>query len=227
MVEVEAAPYDYISRYYASVRRKNRAFPDVADFWQGSLRHVSGKSVLNLGCGPMLYDNLTYFSKPPERYVGVDLNSESFAFLSEDDNPDLVEARNAAHALSTAIEVHAADIFDLSQDLGTFDVILGVGFFGTFEGPNLDRLLNHVRPMMKPEGRIVKLTWHGPERTAAETQDKLRYRYDTTAEPTPDELSKRFTDCGLSIIRDERFQCKPGTVGWREIQCAVFTQSDP
>ena len=123
------APLSYIANYYDSVQTKNAAFPEVAEFWLSGFRHVTGKKVLNLGCGPMLYDNMLRFGEVPETYIGLDLNAASFEFLEKSDHPSLVKARVKAETLCPNIEFIAGDVFDHMGELeGQFDTVLGIGF---------------------------------------------------------------------------------------------------
>jgi len=219
------APLTYIAGYYDSVQKKNAAFPEVAEFWLSGFRHVTGKKVLNLGCGPMLYDNMLRFGEMPETYVGLDLNAASFEFLENSDHPALVEARTKAEALCPDIQFIAGDVFDHMAKLeGQFDTVLGIGFFGTFEGQLFDDLVAATHQMLKPDGQLLKMTWHGAQRTARETEDKLKYRYDNEIEPPAEELVRLIEAQGFSLSINDILDCPPDTVGWEKIQVATFNK---
>ncbi len=216
------APYDYIEDYYQSVLRKNETYPDVARFWLSAMNHIDGDSVLNAGCGPMLYDNLAEFAKPPENYVGFDLNQASFDFMARSDNPHLASMKAAA-ALDTDIETICGDIFDYGDAFADrFDSILGVGFFATFEGQQFDDLLQIMFRALKPGGQLLKLTWHGPQRSAEETRKKLIYRFDNREEPTPDNLVHRFERAGFELRHQSILDCDQAAIGFEAIQVCHF-----
>jgi len=217
------APLQYIRDYYERVQRKNARHRDVADFWLGALRHIDGDSVLNVGCGPMFYDNMMHFSKPPARYVGLDLNESSFEFLRTSDDPALVKARTHAAAAGTEVEFICADIFKAAEQLSDrFDSVLGLGFFGTFTGEPFERLLGIMRTALKPGGQLLKITWHGPHRSAEETRDKLKYRYDNPEEPRPEDLVTAFERAGFKLAEQSILDCDPDAIGFEEIQVCLF-----
>ena len=133
------APYEYIRDYYDHVHRRMDRHPDVAAFWLAGLRHVAGERVLNVGCGPMLYDNLEHFEEPPCEYVGLDVNSNSFEFLRRSRDPRLLRAKARAEALGCRVEYLCGDVFDCEEQLsGGFESALGIGFFATFHGERFD-----------------------------------------------------------------------------------------
>lgn len=221
------APYDYIRDYYAQVRERIAEHPDVASFWLTSLGRIDGRAVLNIGCGPTLYDYLMRFGEPPEEYVGLDINRSTFEFLERSVDPELRRMKAKAEAQGTQTEYLCADVFACEDALeGRFDSILGIGFFATFHGTRFDRLMRIMHRALKPGGRLLKVTWHGPHRTAAETADKLRYRYDSPEEPSPDELVGAVEQAGFSIEHDAVLECDPQTVRWDAIQVCLFRRND-
>jgi SAM-dependent methyltransferase len=217
------APYEYISDYYSHVHRKNSEDPAVAEFWLSKLARIRGQSVLNIGCGPTFYDYMLRFGRPPREYVGLDINKSTFEFLRESTDPRLVAARTEVEALGTRTEFISADVFECASDLeGRFDCILGVGFFATFHGERLDRLLGIMARALRPAGTLLKLSWHGPHRTPEETRKKHEYSYDNPEEPTPGELVDVFEKSGFSLIEEDILRCDPDMTGWDAIQSCVF-----
>jgi SAM-dependent methyltransferase len=217
------APYEYIRNYYSHVHRKNAEAPAVAEFWLSKLAHVRGNSVLNIGCGPTLYDYMLRFGRPPREYVGLDINKSTFEFLRRSRDPRLLDAKAKVRNLGTHTELIGADVFECEDRLEErFDCILGVGFFATFNGPRFERLLRIMARALRAEGMLVKLTWHGPHRTAQQTREKLEYAYDNREEPTPDELVTGFESAGFSLVEQEILECDPRSSGWDAIQSCVF-----
>lgn len=222
----QQAPLDYVRSYYGLSHDKRGRFPLEAKFTYSGLARVDGESVLNVGCGPQFYDHLLQFKTPPRRCVGIDLNAATIEFLRSDLDPRLIESRSSVKAAGTEIELAATDIFDCADELrGRFDWIVGRGFFATFYGGRLPQLLAIMRAALKPDGRLLKTTWHGPHRSPEETAKKLRYGYDTQAAPTPDELVAAFAASGFAFEIDERRACDPATYGWQQLQNCVFRVS--
>ena len=217
------APYDYIEDYYESVLRKNETYPDVARFWLSAMGVIDGDSVLNVGCGPMLYDNLAEFSKPPRDYIGFDLNQTSFDFMEQSGNPHLAKMKSAAASPDTNIKTICGNIFDYSDTFaGRFDSILGVGFFATFQGQQFDDLLGIMHRALKPGGQLLKLTWHRPHRSVEETRKKLIYRFDNQDEPTPENLVARFQRAGFELRDQSILECDQTAIGFEAIQVCHF-----
>ena len=220
------APYEYIRNYYAHVHRVNAKDPAVAEFWLSKLCHIRGDSVLNIGCGPTLYDYMLRFGRPPKEYVGLDINKSTFEFLRRSRDPRLLEARARVREAGTRTELIGADVFDCEQRLtGRFDSILGVGFFATFHGARFQRLFEIMARALRPEGTLLKITWHGPHRTQEETRKKLEYAYDNPEEPTPDELVAGIETAGFALVEQEILQCDPAAYGWDSIQACVFRKA--
>ena len=219
------APYDYISDYYSHVHRINDAYPEVAEFWLSRLDRIRGDAVLNVGCGPTFYDYALRFGRPPRDYVGLDVNKSTFDFLDRSDDARLLEAKQRVRALGTRCEHIAASVFDCEQRLaGRFDCILGVGFFATFHGAEFERLLSIMGRALRESGTLLKLTWHGPHRTAEETKKKHDYGYDNPEEPGPQKLVAGFERAGFDLEEQAILECDPATYGWDAIQYCLFTK---
>ncbi len=62
------APVEYQRDYFESTLSKARAFPREYDFYQSFLGlYVQGDSVLNVGCGPLFYEDLMHFNHVPSQ----------------------------------------------------------------------------------------------------------------------------------------------------------------
>ena len=217
------APYEYIRDYYNHVHRKNAQSPEVASFWLSSLQHIRGESVLNVGCGPQLYDYLLHFGRVPKEYVGLDRSRNTFRFLRRSRDPRLLEAKSRVRGLDIRIELLCANVFECEQQIAErFDSVLGVGFFATFHGAQFDRLMSLMHRALKPDGTLLKITWHGPLRSPEETRDKLRYGYDNAEEQTPDVLVSSIVRAGFALEHQAILECDPQGVGWDAIQVCVF-----
>ena len=220
------APYEYIREYYAHVHRKNADDPAAAEFWLSKLARIDADDVLNIGCGPTLYDYMLRFGRPPRTYTGLDINKSTFEFLRRSTDPRLVAARRRVRELGTKVELIAGDVFEMAPRLEErFDCILGVGFFATFSGVRFERLLRIMRGSLRTDGMLMKLTWHGPHRTREETRKKHEYSYDNPEEPTPDELVQGFEKGGFRLVEQELLRCDPASTGWDAIQYCLFERT--
>lgn len=220
------APYEYVRDYYSHVHRISADDPAVAEFWLSKLTHIRGESVLNIGCGPTLYDYMLRFGRPPRVYVGLDINKSTFDFLRHSRDPRLLKAKARVKELGTRTELIGADVFDCEQSLeGRFDCILGVGFFATFHGSQFERLLEIMTRALRPKGLLLKLTWHGPHRTREQTRKKLEYAYDNPEETTPEELVAGFENAGFSLVEQDILKCDPNSYRWDAIQSCIFSKN--
>jgi SAM-dependent methyltransferase len=220
------APYAYIRDYYRQVQRKYERFPAEASFCRARLRDVRGPTVLNLGCGPLLYDDVLHFGAPPRDYLGLDINGSTFAFLQRSREPRLLRAKAGARALGTRVEHLCADIFDCGDRLeGRFDSVLGVGFFATFHGTRFERLMDLMRRTLKDGGRLLKITWHGPQRAPEETRKKLAYRYDSPEAASPAALVAGIEGAGFRLRHHAVLACDPASYGWEAIQACLFEKT--
>jgi SAM-dependent methyltransferase len=220
---MQQAPLEYVHRYYNSFHRRRADFPIEAAFSYLGLSQINGPAVLNVGCGPQFYDHVLQFENAPRDYLGIDVNAATVEFLRSDIDPRITAAREAVAARGTSCELRAADIFLRDPALnGRFDWIMGSGVFATFYGDRLRELLPVMCAALRPGGRLLKTTWHGPLRTPGETADKLRYGFDTTADPTADDLIEVFAASGLTTRLDIRHTCEDPAYGWQQIQTCVF-----
>ena len=221
------APYSYVEWYYENDWRLRREFPQQTKFIDNYIGMVDGNIVLNAGCGPQFYDLLPRFSRAPTEYTGVDASEETIRFLCESTNAQFLSCRSAAIASGAKLQPICADLFEWS-DLrpNYFDVIVAVGFVGTFHGDKLSKVLRRLHCALKCGGKFVKLTWHGPHRTPEQTAKKLEYGYDSLEEHDPATFVESIEAVGFSLLRHDLEHCDPASYRWDVIQAALFEKSD-
>lgn len=217
------SPIDYVQWYYDKDHYRWQHFPEVTAFIDSFLAEVNAERVLNPGCGPQFYDYMLRFKSVPKKYVGIDVSKSTVSYLNSASDQRFVEAKRAALETGAETQVLCADIFDLAAELaGGFDAVVATGFIGTFHGERLTRLCRILRDMLKPDGTLVKLTWHGPHRTPEQTAEKLKYGYDSVEEHDPQKLLNQITASGFAVERHELFECDTETYQWDLIQGCVF-----
>ena len=220
------APYDYVRQHYEHTVDVDARFPEVAQFVWSGLRHVVGDSVLNVGCGTTFFDYLPHFGQTPQHYVGVDINRSSLDYLENSQHPRLLDAKRLANERGVDIELICADALQHVPAIqSSFDSILGVGFFGTFSGADLHALMQVMQRALRPNGTLVKVTWHGPHRTPAQTLEKLKYGFDNEEEISPEDLVAVIERAGFKLQSNALFDCNPDTYRWDAVQTSVFTKA--
>jgi len=219
------APLEYVKWYYETDHVRWETFPDVTEFIGSFLREVDAEQVLNAGCGPQFYDHMLRFGSTPKRYVGIDVSRSTICYLNSSSDERMVQAREAANSKGVTIRTMCASIFDVDFELmDPFGTVIASGFIGTFHGEQLDRLCQVLHGALRPGGKLVKLTWHGPHRPAEQTSEKLKYGYDSLEEHEPNHLQNQICANGFAATRSEMFECNPDTYKWDVIQGCVFVR---
>ncbi|MEM7652200.1 MAG: class I SAM-dependent methyltransferase [Pseudomonadota bacterium] len=217
------SPLSYVQDYYARDWWRFETFPEITEFMDNFLFEVKGGSVLNVGCGPQFYDWWGKFGEKPIKYDGIDISQSTHDFLGADLDERLVSARAAVIDSGCAVTLHCADVFDLADTIaGQYDTVVATGFIGTFHDERLDALCALLGAALKPGGRMIKLTWHGPHRTPEQQAEKLRYGYDSQDEHEPAPYRDQIAAAGFRVIREELFHPDPKTYFWNVIQGCVF-----
>ena len=216
----------YIDRYYRRQVDFALRFKEITDEIFRPLRDVGGGAVLNVGCGPMFFDNAVYFATPPERYVGVDLNEAAIDYLQSSDHPNLAAARDRFRESSGIPVLLAGDIADPDLPLeGRFDYVLAIGVIGALWPEQSAHVVRCIGAFLKPGGRLIKVTWHGARRTPEEHAEKKRYSFDSNVDPTPAELVEHIVGAGFAVVTDNLLTTDPATYQWEMVQTSVFQRT--
>ena len=122
---------------------RNHTFIERSIRWLSESFHLeSGKSVLDLGCGPGLYAN--GLAELGALVTGVDFSAHS-----------LTHARSVAESRGLQVAYHQANYLDLEVD-GSFDLILLIfGDFCPLSPVQRGTLLDKVSAWLAPGGRFV------------------------------------------------------------------------
>jgi cyclopropane fatty-acyl-phospholipid synthase-like methyltransferase len=219
----ELAPIEYIRDYYEGSLSKAELFPREYGFYQSFLSYVKGASVLNVGCGPLFYEDLMHFGDVPQHYVGIDVNSNAFKYLEQSKHPRLAEGRDYVTSHDIRTEFIAESVFDWAAETNTrFDSVFAVGVFATFGGAEFDRLMNLLWRVLNKGGHLVNVSWDGTYYTEQQYQEKLKYRFSGTDGPTPDELIDWVQKAGFKLIERRILATDAKTYNWDSIHVSAF-----
>jgi cyclopropane fatty-acyl-phospholipid synthase-like methyltransferase len=219
----ELAPIEYIRDYYEGSLSKAELFPREYGFYQSFLSYVKGASVLNVGCGPLFYEDLVHFGEVPKHYVGIDVNTNAFKYLEQSQHSRLAEGKSYVESHNIRTEFIAESVFDWAAETDTrFDSIFGVGVFATFYGAEFDRLMSLFRRVLKKGGHLVNVSWDGTYYTEQQYQEKLKYRFSGTDGPTPDELIDWVQQAGFKLMERRMLTTDAKTYKWDSIHVSAF-----
>jgi cyclopropane fatty-acyl-phospholipid synthase-like methyltransferase len=217
------APIEYIRDYHEGSLSKADLFPREYGFYQSFLNYVRGASVLNVGCGPLFYEDLWHFGEVPQHYVGIDVNTNAFEYLEHSQHSRLIEGRNYVKSHKIRTEFIAESVFDWAAETDTrFDSVFGVGVFATFYGAEFDRLMSLLGRVLNKGGHLVNVSWDGTYYTEQQYQEKLKYHFSGTDGPTPDELIDWVQKAGFKLMERRILVTDPKTYRWDSIHVSAF-----
>lgn len=220
----ELAPIEYIRDYYEGSLIKAADFPREYGFYQSFLNcYVKGAAVLNVGCGPLFYEDLMHFGDVPEHYVGVDVNANAFKYMEETEHPRLDECKEYAKSHNIHTEFVAGSVFDWAAETDIrFDSVFGVGVFATFFGDEFERMMKLLSRVLKKGGHLVNVSWDGTYYTEEQYQEKLKYRFSGTDGPTPDELIDWVQAAGFKLVERRILMTDAASYSWDSIHVSAF-----
>ncbi len=124
--------------------------------------------VIDLGCGTGT--NALYLARHGFQVTGVDVAPRAIA-----------KARRKARADGVEVRFFVADVTDLPDDLGSFDLALDAGCFHSLHPPDRERYVHSLRRVLAPTATYLllvflrqkerKLRFGPPGLTPAEVQD--------------------------------------------------------
>ena len=217
------APLEYIRDYYEGSLSKADLFPKEYGFYQSFLGYVKGASVLNVGCGPLFYEDLRHFGEVPQHYVGIDVNTNTFEYLEQSQHPRLVEGKKYVKSHKIRTEFIAESVFDWAAETDArFDSVFGVGVFATFYGAEFDRLMSLLWRVLNKGGHLVNVSWDGSHYTDEQRRDKLKYQFTRPKCPTPDQLIDWVEKAGFKLMERRILTTDPQAYKWDSIHVSAF-----
>lgn len=175
MAHIEA-PLEYVEHYYEADLGERDA-PE-SRFYLSWLKHVKGKSILSIGCGPNLYDDCQFFSEMPTELIGVDINKANIDFLKKSKNPNLQSAREFLKGNGVKCEALVGDVTRPKKDyVGRFDSIYALGVFCAFDPDKLKEVFALLNSYLKPGGVLVDVDWTECQLSEEAQQKKREYLF--------------------------------------------------
>lgn len=225
------APYEYIQDYYEARIKRRCKFIGAREFYEQQLKHVSGDKIINIGCGPQLYDDLRYFSGSPIEYMGLDVNLQNFEFMKNSSNQFLLEGKRLALDNSVNVKSICGSIFDSSireiSELSNVDCVLSVGFLGIFEEEKFKKAVCRIFNWLKNGGKFVNLSWCGNLQHRQLLQKRLQYQFNNKDNTDHDNIIKFTEEIGLRMTHKKLFDVpNKEEYGWSAISASVFEKID-
>jgi SAM-dependent methyltransferase len=173
---VMRAPKEFVERYYEEYIG-DLSRPE-GQWVRSQLRRVSGKRILNIGCGPQLFDDAAQFAAAPEELVGVDVNEANIEFLRNAEHPRLVRSRRLLNRAGTRIELMVHDVRSERDEFRSrFDAIYASGLFGMFNHYETAHILNLLFQYLERNGRLVVISWDDDRLSLEKFTERARYSW--------------------------------------------------
>lgn len=220
--QLKLAPWPFIAAYYSE--DVFEAEEPESKWWKKWLRHVRGRSVLGIGCGPTLIDDALHFSHLPKRLAGMDMNPENLRFLATADIEPLKSNRRFLITKNVQLEFILGDIRVLRDELvGEFDAVYAVGVLGMFEEVDLIRVINNSEAYLRPGGIFAHIEWSDCRLSRASMKLREQYQWYKFRDFEQSIICRTFGQCGWTTLKQELYNSSnPHQYGWGEIHAVVF-----
>lgn len=219
-LKVQQAPYDYVVQYYEDDLKEREAQPrdPATQFYVEHMRHVTGKSVLNIGCGPQFYDEISYFGNRPGLYAGIDINPSCVNFVVNPTHPR-VRQLERMWRLEIEVDIRCGNTLERRKEwFDSFDTVVAVGALGVFDRYQFQQLARLMSQYLRKDGRLVYVDWRQPRIRPSQVAEKIAYRFCGTAEATVEEQVRALHRAGFEHILLERHDvADPREYGWGRI----------
>ena len=211
------APWKFVEEYYID----DLAERDAAEtkFYLSWLKHVKGKNVLCLGCGPNLYDDLQFFLNFPSKIIGVDINKNNIEFLKKSQHPEIIKCRELLLKNKVKTELLVWDILKLKREfIGKFDVVYAIGVIGMFKEEQLKNLLKLIHNYLKPKGVFLDVDWTDCQLSQERYNKRRNYKWYSKEGPSIKNMGRLITQKNFKIIRHKVYDVpNKKEYGWGKI----------
>ena len=170
------ASREFVENYYADYLAERDG---IESRWaRQCLKDVVGRKILNIGCGPQLYDDAAELPITPMELVGIDLNASNIEFLRTSEHSHLLQSKKVLVDSGTKIEFFVHDVKVKRRDfIGRFDTIYASGVLGMLNHEDTARILGLLIQYLRPKGRFVMVSWGDDRLTAEKFAERNQYNW--------------------------------------------------
>ena len=173
-------------------------------FYISFLKNIRGKKILCFGCGPNLYDDISFYGNIPEEVVGIDINKNNIEFLKKSRNPQLLKYKESSIKKGVNVKLIVGDIFKIKKEFTEkFDCVYNVGVLTNFEKDKLKRLLRIMYSYLKPKGIFLSIDWAEDYLSEKKYKERLSYGWYLRVNYRTEDVVELIKNSGLKIIKHE------------------------
>lgn len=194
------APWSFIEQYYLDDLAERDSHE--SRFYLSLLESVKGKSVLSLGCGPNLYDDVQFFANIPKEVVGIDLNRNNIEFLKKSRNLNLLQAKQFLKKHHVKSELIVGNILKPRKAFqNRFDAVYAMGVIGMFRERQIKGLLKLIHGYLKPNGIFLDIDWTDCQLSKEKYKEREGYEWYSRQGPTIKRLAELFNEAEFRTIK--------------------------
>jgi len=198
-MRTKQAPWEFVEKYYTDDLAE-RNTPETR-FYLSWLKHIKGKTVLSLGCGPNLYDDVQFFGCMPKGIVGIDLNKNNIDFLKKSRHPELLKSKRILSQNKVRTRLIAGNVLKPKKEfIGKFDAIYAMGVIGMFEERRLKNLLKLIHDYLKPKGIFLDVDWTDCQLSEKKYKERQSYEWYSKEGPSIKKIGSLIKQANLKII---------------------------
>ena len=214
---MKQASWKFVEKYYED-DLKERNFPETK-FYLSWLGYIKGKRILNLGCGPNLYDDVLFFNNFPEEIIGIDINKNNIKFLRESKHKELIKSKNILKNKRVKVKLMVGDITKFNKEfIGKFDCVYAMGVIGMFEKTKLKKLLKIIYSYLKKGGLFLDIDWADSQLSPEKYNERLNYGWYSKKGPTIKKIGKLIEGSSFKILKHKVYYVKNRKdYGWGKI----------
>lgn len=223
----QEADLNFVANYYETRLARRARFPDARRFYETELAKVVGATVIDIGCGPHLFDDVLHFGEVPAVCIGIDINKSNLDFLERSAHPKLQADRDSVRSRGTQLRLISGDLLDPDLDLGlaanTADSVVSSGCLGIFGEDDFKNALVQIRQWLKPGGRLINLGWFGNYQPHDVLASRMRTGFNLPDNPTAANLIEWAEQSGFVLVHHSIFDVPDkATYGWSAIHACCW-----
>ncbi len=192
------APWEFVEKYYTD--DLGEIDSPESKFYLSWLKLVKGNSVLSLGCGPNLYNDVLVFGKTPKEIVGIDINKNNIDFLKKSKHTELLKCKQLLLDKGVKKQLIVDDILKYRRVFsGYFDCVYAVGVVGMFKDEQLKKLLENIYSYLKPNGTFIDVDWTDHQLPKEKYEERFSFDWYSKDGPSIEDIGKYIKQSGFSI----------------------------